>query len=143
MVGCPDETCQKRIDSFMTKINNILFGADEEHGFSKRISLVETCVKQKISKMWLISASITVIAILCTIFLPTINSGIRTLNEIKATEIILSERMTVNKGNIQENKSVIKDLDNEWDERIRTMEQNIILNFDLKMKILEEKYIKK
>lgn len=135
--------CKKWIQDFMDKVNAVLFGRDEEHGILRRISNLEICVKQKVSKLWLIGTSLSVIAILCVIFLPTINAGVRALNNTQTTETRLLGQVAVNKEDIKDNKQVIKDQDLEWDRRLNEMETRIKDYFDLKIQILEERYIKK
>lgn len=143
MVVCSDERCQKWIKEFMTKINTVLFGIDEESGHEGRIRKLEICIRSKVSKLWLIGTSISIIAILSAVFLPTINAGIRTLNETKTMEIRLTERVSNNEQHIVSHINEVKELETDWSNQIKAMEQNIIQNFDLKMQILEEKYIKK
>lgn len=135
--------CKRWIQDFMDKINAVLFGKDEEHGILKRIGDLEICVKQKVSKLWLIGTSLSVIAILCLIFLPSIRAGVSTLNETKTTETRLLGQVVVNKEDIKDNKQAIKDQDLEWDRRLNEMETRIKDYFDLKIQILEERYIKK
>ena len=145
---CPNPECRSSMNQFLQKINNSLFGPDEQSGLMKRIRKLEQCVGKKISRGATIGTAITVVGVLVVIFVPMVTGAIRTMSDMNERNIRVGDKADYNREEIgkllkadEELETEHKDILKEMNTLINRSEQRLKEHIDLVIRSHEHSMI--
>ena len=130
-LDCPNPECRKTHDSFAEKINNAMFGPDEQSGLMKRLRHLERLVGEKVSRTAMVTTAITVVAVLVIVFVPMIAGAIRTIG-------VVSDRSLTTQVEYQGHKEKMETMDTSHREYVSSVESDNRMEHDAFIKRMEE-----
>lgn len=86
---CPNPECRHSMNKFIDRFEGVVSGTNGQGGISGRLRKVELLVDNKVSRAWLVGTSLTVVCIMCAIFIPMVTGAIRTIGIVSDRSIAM------------------------------------------------------
>lgn len=99
---CPNPECRNSMNKFIENIEHNLYGTNGQSGAVGRIRDMELNLSGKVSRAWLIGTAISVVGILCVVFIPMVTGAIKTIGLVSDKTIVMQVKVDSNEENIDE-----------------------------------------